>query len=205
MCRECGLARRGARLVMAPLTRQPLPPPPRRQVWENIQYEAIRAFEKLLDGEAKVAVDDDESQGGGAPPGAPPIPPPSPPASPPGVDAAQGTMKVVLVSASGLLPADKNGLSDPYAVLKLGSKTRKSKVIKKTLDPTWNEQLDFFGPTEAMSALSIRVFDHDNIGRDVSAMSRADAPVPVLLARLGTDARKHASASARAASASAAC
>ena len=58
-----------------------------------------------------------------------------------------GTLSVTLVSASGLIPADDNGFSDPYADVTLGfteqvganggGKVKKSKVKHKTLDPHW--------------------------------------------------------------------
>ena len=41
-------------------------------------------------------------------------------------------MRIVLVSGSGLLAADRGGTSDPYGVFKLGGKKRKSKVRAPT-------------------------------------------------------------------------
>lgn len=34
--------------------------------------------------------------------------------------------------------------SDPYVVVKLGSKEKKTKTIKKELNPTWNETLSLY-------------------------------------------------------------
>jgi hypothetical protein len=58
-----------------------------------------------------------------------------------------GTLSVRLISASNLIPADDNGLSDPYANLCLGfqeqigangAKDKQSKVKQKTLHPHWS-------------------------------------------------------------------
>ena len=35
--------------------------------------------------------------------------------------------------------ADRGGTSDPYVKLSLAGQQHKSKTIKKTLDPVWNE------------------------------------------------------------------
>jgi Ca2+-dependent lipid-binding protein len=75
-------------------------------------------------------------------------------------------MRIVLVSASGLLAADRGGTSDPYAVLRLAGKKRKSKAIKKSLNPEWHEELEFPGEAEQMRALDIDLWDHDLIGSD---------------------------------------
>lgn len=52
-------------------------------------------------------------------------------------------IRVVIVSGSGLAAKDSNGLSDPYCVVKCGSFNYKTKTIKKTLNPSWNEGIVF--------------------------------------------------------------
>ena len=44
-----------------------------------------------------------------------------------------------VVEAKALLGKDKNGKSDPYAVVYCGSKKKKTKVKKKSLNPVWDE------------------------------------------------------------------
>ena len=50
---------------------------------------------------------------------------------------------VTLKEAKNLPAADSNGLSDPYAVLKLGKETRQSMIQYDTLNPQWSEKFDF--------------------------------------------------------------
>ncbi len=48
-----------------------------------------------------------------------------------------------LKEAKDLPAADGNGLSDPYAVLKLGKESKKSMIQYDTLNPQWNEKFEF--------------------------------------------------------------
>lgn len=52
----------------------------------------------------------------------------------------QGILELKILRGHDLVPKDSNGLSDPYVVVKYGSQTMfRSKVIKKSLNPEWNE------------------------------------------------------------------
>eukprot|EP00966_Prymnesium_polylepis_P294252 6795609-Prymnesium_polylepis.1 len=55
----------------------------------------------------------------------------------------RGVVRVTLVRAEGLKAADSGGTSDPYVEVQLGKMKRTSRVIKKTLEPKWNEMLEF--------------------------------------------------------------
>ena len=55
----------------------------------------------------------------------------------------QGAVLIHLKGAKGLPAADSNGLSDPYAVLKLGKESKKSMIQYDTLNPMWNEKFEF--------------------------------------------------------------
>ena len=65
-----------------------------------------------------------------------------------------GTLRVTLLSASGLLAADKGGKSDPYVKLTLDGRTQKSAVVKKTLSPVWNADFEWTGDKVRLPSLS---------------------------------------------------
>lgn len=79
-----------------------------------------------------------------------------------------GTLHVVLVRGAGLKSMDRNGFSDPYVRLTCNGITHKSKVVKKTLDPSWEEEFTFRGVLRELCAapLQLHAFDHDLVGRD---------------------------------------
>uniref|UniRef100_W5MJ63 Double C2-like domains, gamma n=1 Tax=Lepisosteus oculatus TaxID=7918 RepID=W5MJ63_LEPOC len=76
--------------------------------------------------------------------------------------------------AKGLKPMDSNGLADPYVKLHLlpgASKANKlrTKTLRNTLNPVWNETLTYYGITEADMAqktLRLCVCDMDRLGRN---------------------------------------
>ncbi|XP_061589332.1 double C2-like domain-containing protein beta [Cololabis saira] len=79
-----------------------------------------------------------------------------------------------IIKAKGLKPMDSNGLADPYVKLHLlpgASKSNKlrTKTIKNTLNPVWNETLVYHGITdEEMSRKTLRlsVSDEDKFGHN---------------------------------------
>ncbi|XP_041816270.1 double C2-like domain-containing protein beta [Chelmon rostratus] len=79
-----------------------------------------------------------------------------------------------IVKAKGLKPMDSNGLADPYVKLHLlpgASKSNKlrTKTLKTTLNPVWNETLVYHGITaEEMSRKTLRlsVSDEDKFGHN---------------------------------------
>jgi len=78
-----------------------------------------------------------------------------------------GILRVELVEASDLHPADMNGLSDPYVVIKVGRGSYKSPVKYKTLRPQWGE---FCGADFLIfnmeQKVKISVFDSDSYTAD---------------------------------------
>lgn len=50
-----------------------------------------------------------------------------------------GRLKIVLLECQNLDAKDLNGLSDPYVIFTCGKVKVKSKTIKKTLNPVYNE------------------------------------------------------------------
>ncbi|CAI5979692.1 unnamed protein product [Closterium sp. NIES-64] len=79
----------------------------------------------------------------------------------------RGVLQVVLLSGRELVACDMNGLSDPFAVLELqlGGQRRKSQVVKKTLEPEWNENFEFLVEDGKHDMLVVGLFDHDLLGK----------------------------------------
>jgi len=78
-----------------------------------------------------------------------------------------GSLKILLVDGKDLMAADINGLSDPYCVLAVGRKICKSKVIKKSLNPVWNQEFEMLQMQWPVTDnLSIKVWDRDWIKPD---------------------------------------
>ncbi|XP_041826119.1 rabphilin-3A isoform X2 [Melanotaenia boesemani] len=79
-----------------------------------------------------------------------------------------------IVKAKGLKPMDSNGLADPYVKLHLlpgASKSNKlrTKTLKTTLNPVWNETLVYHGITDdemARKTLRLSVSDEDKFGHN---------------------------------------
>uniref|UniRef100_A0A3P9L8E8 C2 domain-containing protein n=1 Tax=Oryzias latipes TaxID=8090 RepID=A0A3P9L8E8_ORYLA len=79
-----------------------------------------------------------------------------------------------IIKAKGLKPMDSNGLADPYVKLHLlpgASKSTKlrTKTLKNTLNPAWNETLVYHGITDedmARKTLRLSVSDEDKFGHN---------------------------------------
>ncbi|RVE66180.1 hypothetical protein OJAV_G00124160 [Oryzias javanicus] len=79
-----------------------------------------------------------------------------------------------IIKAKGLKPMDSNGLADPYVKLHLlpgASKSNKlrTKTLKNTLNPVWNETLVYHGITAeemARKTLRLSVSDEDKFGHN---------------------------------------
>ena len=75
-----------------------------------------------------------------------------------------GTLTVHVKWARNLIKADVNGYSDPYALATVaGQAVARSKTIKRTLNPDWDQKLEFAGVLEDLTAepLCIEVYDQD--------------------------------------------
>ncbi|EFY84701.1 membrane bound C2 domain protein (vp115), putative [Metarhizium acridum CQMa 102] len=73
-----------------------------------------------------------------------------------------GKLRVDVLDAAELPSADRNGKSDPYCKFELnGEEVYKTKVIKKTLNPTWNEYFEVAVPSRTAAKFSVDVYDYD--------------------------------------------
>ena len=60
-----------------------------------------------------------------------------------------GTLRVTLHRASGLRPADLNGLSDPYVKVRVGHHRKQTRFLPCTLEPNWDETVALRGRLRA--------------------------------------------------------
>eukprot|EP00123_Amoebidium_parasiticum_P015863 comp23183_c0_seq1/m.37572 comp23183_c0_seq1/g.37572 ORF comp23183_c0_seq1/g.37572 comp23183_c0_seq1/m.37572 type:complete len:812 (-) comp23183_c0_seq1:190-2625(-) len=75
-------------------------------------------------------------------------------------------LSVSIVQARNLKAADWNGKSDPFFVVTCGGTEYKSKVVKKTVTPVWNERADFGFEGESIPPFTLRVYDWDMAGQN---------------------------------------
>ncbi|KAM5571170.1 synaptotagmin-5 [Rosa sericea] len=69
-----------------------------------------------------------------------------------------GWLELVLLEAKDLIAADIRGTSDPYVRVQYGHLKKRTKVMYKTLNPHWNQTLEF--PDDG-SPLELHVKDHN--------------------------------------------
>ncbi|KAI0263312.1 C2 domain-containing protein, partial [Russula aff. rugulosa BPL654] len=73
-------------------------------------------------------------------------------------------IRVVVVAAHGLAKLDVFNLPDPYAVIIIDSEqTHVTSVIKKTLNPYWNEHFDVI--VKGSSVVTVQIFDQRKFKR----------------------------------------
>ncbi|XP_019185031.1 PREDICTED: C2 and GRAM domain-containing protein At5g50170 [Ipomoea nil] len=70
-------------------------------------------------------------------------------------------LTVALIEGTNLASLDPTGFPDPFVVFTCNGKSRTSSVQLQTLDPQWNEILEFEPAEEPPSMLDVEVFDFD--------------------------------------------
>jgi Ca2+-dependent lipid-binding protein len=73
----------------------------------------------------------------------------------------QSVLNVVLVEGNNLISMDDNGFSDPYVKFKLENEKYRSKTIRRTLNPKYLEQFQFYIYDNDKMNLHISVYDYD--------------------------------------------
>ncbi|XP_013867528.1 rabphilin-3A isoform X1 [Austrofundulus limnaeus] len=89
-------------------------------------------------------------------------------------DQESNSLHCSIIKAKGLKPMDSNGLADPYVKLHLlpgASKSNKlrTKTLRNTRNPVWNEALTYHGLTEEdmqRKTLRLSVCDEDKFGHN---------------------------------------
>ncbi|XP_071155273.1 extended synaptotagmin-2-like isoform X2 [Mytilus edulis] len=83
-----------------------------------------------------------------------------------------GVLRIHVVGAKELIKADvglmKKGLSDPYAVVRMGAYKFKTHVINNTIEPTWNSIFETIVDAKDGQLLDIEVRDEDPGSKDDS-------------------------------------
>ncbi len=78
----------------------------------------------------------------------------------------RGVLLVRVERAADLRNADTIGLSDPYAIVRVGQQRQATKRINNCLDPEWNEEFQFFVDNSATANIFVAVMDHDATSSD---------------------------------------
>ncbi|KAH8086661.1 tricalbin [Cristinia sonorae] len=75
-----------------------------------------------------------------------------------------GLLNVTLMNGVDIMASDRNGKSDPFAVLSLnGRRVYKSQTKKKTLKPVWDENFDVQVPSRVGAEFLVELFDWNQI------------------------------------------
>ncbi|KAI4296073.1 hypothetical protein L6164_036062 [Bauhinia variegata] len=87
-------------------------------------------------------------------------------------------LSVRVIEAKNLPPTDSNGLGDPYVRLQLGKQRFKTKVIKKSLNPQWDEEFSF-RVDDLNEELVVSVMDEDRYFND-DFMGQLKVPISLV-------------------------
>ncbi|XP_066547493.1 fer-1-like protein 4 [Amia ocellicauda] len=80
----------------------------------------------------------------------------------------QVVVRVYVIQAMNLTPADSNGKADPYVTVKLGKAelSSKERYIPKQLNPMFGEFFEFTADFPTETELTVQVLDHDLVSSD---------------------------------------
>ncbi|KAH3765599.1 ankyrin repeat protein [Pelomyxa schiedti] len=76
------------------------------------------------------------------------------------------TLLIEIVEAKGLVPADPTGVSDPYVVVTVGGKKKKTKTARHTLSPRFEDARFKFLIARETTEIVCEIFDHAMILKD---------------------------------------
>ncbi|KAK6148308.1 hypothetical protein DH2020_019220 [Rehmannia glutinosa] len=90
---------------------------------------------------------------------------------------AQGdgwVLTVALIEGASLASINSTEIPDPYVVFTCNGKTRTSSVKLQTLDPQWNDVLEFDAVEDPPSVLDVEVFDFEGPFDQASSLGHAE-------------------------------
>lgn len=90
-----------------------------------------------------------------------------------------GLIKIDIIRGTNLAIRDVMS-SDPYVIINLGHQTMKTKVVKSSLNPVWNERLMLSIP-DPVPLLKLQVYDKDTFTTD-DRMGEAEINIQPLVA-----------------------
>ncbi|KAF3796799.1 putative membrane protein [Nymphaea thermarum] len=82
-------------------------------------------------------------------------------------------LTVALIEGTKLAALDSTGFSDPYVVFTCGGKSKTSSIKFQTLNPQWNEVLEFDAMDDPPSVMNIEVYDSDGQFDESICLGRA--------------------------------
>eukprot|EP00960_Hanusia_phi_P024556 723695-Hanusia_phi.AAC.2 len=80
-----------------------------------------------------------------------------------GAGSSRAKLVVKVLEGKELLAADRSGTSDPYAVVEYGRSKKKTRTVKKDLNPAWHETF-YFDFNAKVERVMIEVYDYDLFG-----------------------------------------
>ena len=87
-------------------------------------------------------------------------------------DLAPANLEITILGAKDLMAADRGGTSDPYVRMTIGnalSTAKKTRVAKKTLNPTFDQSFSFaLSAEKRRETLTVECLDEDIVGADDS-------------------------------------
>lgn len=82
----------------------------------------------------------------------------------------EGVLRVKVVEARNLTAKDfglvKKGKSDPYAIIRIGAQSFRTKVIGNNLNPEWNETFEAFVDNSEGQEIEAVIYDEDTSSKD---------------------------------------
>ncbi len=72
-----------------------------------------------------------------------------------------GSLNIVVIAAQGLRAADVGGKSDPYVLIKLGQEEFRSRTVRKSINPAWNQRIKLYVYKHSPQHLDVSVWDED--------------------------------------------
>lgn len=99
-------------------------------------------------------------------------------------DLPPAKLEISVLRAKDLIAADRGGTSDPYVRVHIGNTagvSKRTKVIKKTLNPEWCQTFNFYISAEnRRERVTLECFDYDMVGADDS-LGKFEIPLDSLV------------------------